>query len=117
MPAPASIYLVASGETGPGVGPAPAPVRRLFPAECEAVGRLQRPAFGGRTHVPVAVDDAGSCGEGRILAHARVGGGHAGRAPPVRFGRGGHAAKGRVYHLPAWRYTSRGPGKAGSRPL
>ena len=53
-------------------------------AECEAVGRLQRPAFGGRAHVPVAVDDAGSCGEGRVLAHPRVASGNAGRAPPVR---------------------------------
>src|SRR6266436_8571464 len=103
MPAPASIYLVASGETGPGAGPPAAPVRRLFPAECEAVGRLQRPAFGGRAHVPVAVDDAGSCGEGRVLAHPRVAGGYTGRAPPVRFGRGGRAAKGRFDRLPAWR--------------
>src|SRR3979409_2418127 len=55
MPAPASAFLVASGETGQGAGPDPAPVRRLFPAECEAVGRLQRRAFGGRAHVPVAV--------------------------------------------------------------
>src|SRR5260370_11318812 len=101
MPAPASAFLVASGETGHGAGPAPAPVRRLFPAECQAVGRLQRPAFGGRAHVPVAVDDAGSCGEGRILAHARVAGGHAGRAPPVRFGRAGAAATSRSSILTA----------------
>src|SRR6058998_3501543 len=106
MPAPASAFLVASGETGPGVGPTPAPVRRLFPTECEAVGRLQRPAFGGRAHVPVAVDDAGSCGDGRILAHARVAGGHAGRAPPVCFGRSWRAAKGRFHRLPTWRYAS-----------
>src|SRR5260370_7399558 len=88
MPAHASAFLVASGETGQAAGPAPAPVRRLFPAECEAVGRLQRPAFGGRAHVPVAVDDAGSCGEGRVLAHPRVAGGYVGRAPPARFSRG-----------------------------
>src|ERR1700675_5152110 len=92
MPAPASAFVVARGEAGQGAGPAPAPVRRLLPAECEAVGRLQRPAFGGRAHVPVAVDDAGSCGEGRVLAHPRVAGGHAGCGPPVRFGRGGRVA-------------------------
>ena len=31
--------------------------------EAEAVDRLQRSPLGGRAHVPVAVDDAGSCGK------------------------------------------------------
>src|SRR5216683_2785351 len=83
MPASVSSFLDSSCETWQGTGPPPAPVRRLFAGECEAVGRLQRTAFGGRAHVPVAIDDAGSCREGRILAHARVALGYAGRAPPV----------------------------------
>src|SRR6266852_8117920 len=117
MPASVSSFLDSSCETWQGTGPSPTPVRRLFAGECETVGRLQRTAFGGRAHVPVAIDDAGSCREGRILAHARIALGYAGRPPPVRFVRGGHAAKGRFHRLPAWGHASRGPTRAGSRQL